>query len=103
MSFPEKPTTKDLSDVKEVKGFPSYNSSMAGGNMVTDKDPNFAGRGSDSEATHDVAAASMTDFGNAHTTPVLPGSEVEGSNKDLDVDEKGKGYSPQPLTWKDCH
>lgn len=101
MSFPEKPTTKDLSDTRELKGFPGYNSSMAGGNMVTDKDQNFAGRGSDSEATHDVAAASMTDFGNAHTTPVLPGSEAVGDTS-LGVDEKGSGYSPSAHTWKDC-
>jgi hypothetical protein len=100
MSFSEKPTTKDLSDIAELKKFPSFQSSMAGGNMVSDKDKNFAGQGSDSEASHDVVAGDVSWVGSAQNVPDLPGPETPAA--DLAVDEKGKGYSPTPLTWKDC-
>lgn len=97
MTFPEKPTTKSLSDIKELDGFPSFNSSMAGGQTVTNKDPNFAGQGSDSEATHDVTAHDLSYAGYGHDTPDLPGSNTPAS--ELDVDEKGSGYTPSAHTW----
>lgn len=100
MSFPEQPTTKDLSDIKELKKFPSFDSSMAGSNMITDKNPDFAGQGTPSEASQDVVGSKMTDFGDSHATPDLPGPETPASN--LDVKEKGSGYSPSAHTWKDC-
>lgn len=102
MSFSEKPTTKDLSDLPENKGFPAYHSSMAATNTVTDKDPNFAGRGTPSEATQDVVAKDVSYVGYSHDVPDLPGPEAVGDSA-LGVDEKGKGYNPTPLTWKDCH
>lgn len=100
MSFPEQPTTKDLSDIKELKKFPSFQASMAGGNMVSDKDKNFAGQGSDSEASHDVVAGDVSWVGSAQNVPDLPGPETPAS--ELGTDEKGSGYSPSAHTWKDC-
>jgi hypothetical protein len=96
--FPSKPTTQDLSSLPENQSFPSYFSSMAGGNMVTEKSPFFAGRGSDTEAVHDVTAASMTDFGNEQHTPVLPGPDAVEVKPD---DVKAGGYSPSARTWKE--
>jgi hypothetical protein len=102
MTFPAKPTTRDLSDIPENKPFPSYDSSMAGGNMITEKNPHFAGRGSDSEAVHDVVMATMTDFGNQQSPPVLPGAEAEGADGDVGVDVHATGYSPaSPRSWKE--
>jgi hypothetical protein len=100
MSFPEKPTTKDLSDTKELKSFPSYYSSMAAGNTVTDKDPNFAGQGTPSEATQDVIAKNVSYVGYAHEPPVLPGPDAETG--DVNTDVKDSGYTPSALTWKEC-
>lgn len=99
MSFPEKATTRDLSEIAENQDFPAYDSSMAGSNMVTEKNPHFAGQGSDSEATHDVVAASANWAGNMHNTPVLPGSDTPAS--DLDTDEPGSSYAPHPREWKE--
>jgi hypothetical protein len=101
MTFPAKPTTRDLSDIPENQAFPAYYSSQAGGNMVTEKNPHFGGRGSDTEAVHDVTAANMTDFGNEQHTPVLPGPEVENTDSEVNVDEKGSGYTPAARTWKE--
>lgn len=98
MTFPEKPTTKDVSEIPENQDFPAYHSSMAGGNMVTDKSPYFAGQGADSEGSHDVIAHNVDYVGFSHPTPVLPGPVTPES--ELDTDEKGSGYSPSPLTWK---
>lgn len=99
MSFPEQPTTKNLSDSKELKNFPGFGSSMGGGNMITEKDPNFGGQGSDSEASHDVVAHKMTDFGDIQHTPDLPGPVTPES--DLDTGSKGNGYTPSARTWKE--
>jgi hypothetical protein len=99
MTFPAKPTTKDLSGTKELSRFPSFDSSQAGGNTITEKNPDFGGQGSDSEATHDVVFHELTDFGNVHPTPDLPGPETPASS--LDVDEKGSGYTPSARTWKE--
>jgi hypothetical protein len=99
MTFPQKPTVRDLSDLKELKSFPSFSSSMAGGNMVTQKSEDFAGQGSDSEASHDVVAREMTDFGNAQKTPDLPGPETPAS--ELGTAEKGTGWTPAPPAWKE--
>jgi hypothetical protein len=99
-SFPEKPTTKDLSDTPEAQAFPSYYSSMGGGNMVTEKNPHFAGQGTDSEATHDVVAGNVDWVGNEQHAPVFGADKTPAS--DLDVDEKGSGYTPSARTWKDC-
>jgi hypothetical protein len=99
MTFPEKPTTTDLSNLPENQGFPAYNSSMAGGNTITNKDPRFAGQGTDSEATHDVVAGNLHSFGDAHDVPVLPGSKAPESG--LGTDVKDSGYTPSALTWKE--
>lgn len=99
MTFPAKPTTKDLSGTPELQDFPAYDASMAGGNMVTDKNKHFAGQGTDSEATHDVIAGNVNWVGDAQHAPVLPGPSTPAS--DLDVDEKGSGYSPSARTWKE--
>jgi hypothetical protein len=99
MTFPAKPTTKELSDTRELQKFPAFNSSMIGGNTVTDKNPDFAGQGSDSEATHDVVAHEVDYVGFSHPTPVLPGPETPAS--DLEVDEKGSGYTPSARAWKE--
>jgi hypothetical protein len=101
MSFSEKPTTKDLSDTKELKGFPAFHSSMAATNTVTDKDPNFAGRGTPSEATQDVVAKDVSYVGYSHEVPDLPGPEAVGDSA-LGAKEKGTSYSPSAHTWKDC-
>ena len=69
MTFPAKPTTQDLSD-RMPKGWPSFNASMAGGNMVTQPPP-FGAPGSDSEATHDVVAGDSDWIGDAHYVPDL--------------------------------
>lgn len=90
---------KDLSDIPENKEFPAYHSSMAGGNMVTEKNPHFAGQGSPSEATDDITAKDIDWVGYSHDTPVLPGEETPG--EDLDVFEKGTGYTPTARTWKE--
>ncbi len=102
MTFSEKPTTKDLSDIKELAGYPSYGSSMAGGNMVTEKNPHFAGRGSDSEASHDVVAGGVDWVGNQQETPRLPGPDAVGDDR-LKTDEKGSGFTASPLSWKELH
>lgn len=94
-----KATTEDLSSTKELAGFPSFNASMLGGNTVTNKDPNFSGQGSDSEATHDIAARDLDYAGYGHNTPDLPGAKTPAS--DLDVDEKGSGYAPSARSWKE--
>lgn len=101
MTFPEKPTTHDLSDIKELKHFPSFNSSMAGTNTITDKDPNFAGQGTPSEASSDVVAKNVSYVGFSHNPPDLPGAETTAS--EVDVDTKSTGYTPSPLTWKELH
>ncbi len=103
-TFPEKPTTQDLSDIPVLKRFPSMQSSMGGGNMVTEKldDGIFAGQGSDSEATHDVVAADVDWVGNIQHAPDLPGPMAVGDG-DLKTDEKGSGYTPKPLSWKGLH
>lgn len=98
MSFPEKPTCKDLSDAPEAQAFPGYYSSMGGGNMVTEKNPHFAGQGQDSEATHDVVAGNVDWVGNVQHVAVLPGPSDESH---VETDEKGSGYSPSPHTWKE--
>lgn len=95
----QKPTTEDLSNIAELDGFPAFSSSMAGGATVTDKNPHFAGQGSDSEASHDVTTSNVDYGGYGHNTPDLPGARTPAS--DLDTDEKGSGYSPSPRTWKD--
>lgn len=100
MTFSEKPTTKDLSSTKELASFPSFYSSMAATNTVTDKDPNFAGQGTPSEASQDVVTKNVSYVGYSHATPVLPGPAASAS--DLGTDEKGSGYTPSALTWKDC-
>ena len=103
MTFPSKPTTRDLSDLPENKGFPAYDSSMAGGNMVTRKNPYFAGRGSDTEAVHDVVVAKLTDFGNEQETPKLPGPEAV-TDGDLGTDVKATGNGPgSSHAWKELH
>jgi|ERR1700722_170071 len=99
MTFPAKPTTKDLSDTPEAKNFPAYNSSMAGGNMVTEKNPHFAGQGTDSEASHDVVAGNVDWVGNIQHAPVLPGAPTPES--DLKNYETGSGYTPKPRKWKE--
>lgn len=99
MSFPEKPTCKDLSSLPENQDFPAYHSSMAGGNMTTAKNPHFAGQGTDSEASHDVVAGNVDWVGNIQNTPVLPGPETPAG--DLSTDEEGSGYSPSARTWKE--
>jgi hypothetical protein len=102
MTFPGKPTTRDLSDLPENKDFPGYHSSMAGGNMVTNKDTRFSGQGTDSEATHDVVAGEVRWTGDAHDVPVF--SDTGTSAPDLDVDEKGSGGAPSTAsTWKGLH
>ncbi len=99
MSFSEKPTTKDLSDIKELKRFPGFDSSMAATNTVTDKNPDFAGQGTPSESTQDVVSRTTNYVGFSHATPELPGPEaVEGHTS---TDEKGSGYSPAVPTWKE--
>jgi hypothetical protein len=98
MSFPEKPTCKDLSDIPEGQAFPAFYSSMAGGNMVTDKNPHFAGQGRDSEATHDVVAGDVDWVGSAQNVPVLPGPSDDSH---VHTDETGGGYTPHPHTWKE--
>lgn len=98
--FPEKPTTKDLSDLKELKKFPGFDSSMAATNTITDKDPNFAGQGTPSEATTDVVAKNVSYVGYSHETPDLPGPDaVKG---ETGTDAKADGYTPSARTWKDC-
>jgi hypothetical protein len=97
---PAKPTTKDLSDTPEAQSFPSYFSSMAGGNMVTEKNPHFAGQGTDSEASHDVVAGDVDWVGSQQHVPVLPGDKTPAG--ELDTDEKGSGYTPSARTWKEC-
>lgn len=107
MTFPAKPTTHDLSSLPENQHFPAYDASMAGGNMITRKDPNFAGRGSDSEAVHDVVMATMTDFGNEQSPADLPGPEaVTDKNLTVDVpesDQDGLGMGSPQRTWKGMH
>jgi hypothetical protein len=100
MSFPEKSTCKDLSDTPEAQAFPAYYSSMAGGNMVTEKNPHFAGKGEDSEATHDVVAGNVDWVGNVQEVPILPGPSDE-SDLDSHEHEKGSGYSPSARAWKE--
>jgi hypothetical protein len=105
MTFPAKPTTRDLSDLPENKDFPSYSSSQAGTNTITNKDPNFGGRGSDSEATHDVVAGNVSWIGDAHDTPDLPGSEAV-TDKSLSVEiaeSAGPGFDSPQRTWKGMH
>jgi hypothetical protein len=94
-----RPTTEDLSDIKELKSFPGFDSSMLGGNTITDKNPDFAGQGSDSEATHDVVAHSLSYAGYSHATPALPGPDAVTGH--VGTDEKGDGYSPQHPAWKE--
>jgi hypothetical protein len=101
MTFPAKPTTHDLSDIRELKRFPSFNSSQAGGNMITEKNPDFAGQGSDSEAVHDVVMASMTDFGNQQSTPVLPGPDAAKGETGTAVRATGAGIGSAPRAWKE--
>ena len=107
MTFPAKPTTHDLSDLPENKGFPAYHASMAGGNSVTDKDPSFAGRGTPSEATAGVVAKGVSYVGFSHDTPGLPGPEaVTDKSLDVDVDksaEYGPGMGSPQRTWKGMH
>ena len=98
MTFPEKPTTKDLSSLPENQDFPGYGSSMSGSNLITAKNEHFAGQGSDSEATHDIIAGRLTDFGDVQHTPVLPGPSAESH---VNTDEKGSGYSPAAHVWKE--
>lgn len=97
--FPQEPTTKDLSDLPAGQGFPSYGSSMAGSNMVSEKNPHFSGQGTDSEATHDVVASDVDWVGNIQKAPTLPGEQTPAG--DLKTDEKGSGYSPAPCEWKE--
>lgn len=99
----QKPTTQDLSDLPENQNFPAYHSSQAGGNMVTEKSPFFSGRGSDTEAVHDVSASNMTDFGNEQNPPDLPGPDaVTDKNLNVDTDKGTSGYrTPPPRVWKD--
>ena len=98
--FPQEPTTKDLSDLPAGQGFPSYCSSMAGSNMVSEKNPHFSGQGTDSEASHDVVAADVDWVGNIQKAPVFT-HEVTPPASDLETDEKGTGYSPAPCEWKE--
>lgn len=102
MTFPAKPTTHDLSDIRELAAFPSFHSSMAGGNMVTEKSKFFAGRGSDTEAVHDVVAATMTDFGNQQSPPELPGPDAV-TDKDLGTDVKATGSAGSSRAWEKMH
>jgi len=99
MSFPEKPTCKDLSDTKELKRFPGFNSSMAATNTITDKNPDFAGQGTPSESTQDVVARTTSYVGYSHPTADLPGPEAV-SDSELHTDEKGSGYSPTTPAWE---
>ena len=96
---PDKNTVTDLSSLPENQNFPAYYSSMAGGNMVTEKNPHFGGQGSDSEASHDVVAGNVDWVGNMQEVPVLPPDGKDTSH--LTTDEKGSGYTPHPRTWKE--
>lgn len=96
---PKKVTVEDLSGIPENQNFPAYHSSMAGGNMVTEKNPHFSGQGTDSEATHDVIAGDVDWVGNAQNTPDLPGPATPAG--ELSTDETGSGYTPSPRTWKE--
>lgn len=96
---PGKVTVEDLSNLKELQNFPSYNSSMAGGNTVTDKDPNFAGQGIPSETTEDVTAHNVSYVGQSHDTVELTAEKTpEG---DVSTDEKSTGYTPSARAWKE--
>lgn len=101
MTFPEKPTIKDLSDLPENQDFPAYHSSMGGGNMVTNKSKFFSGQGTDSEATHDVIAGDVDWEGSSQDPAVLPGPETPAS--DLDTGLKSSGYSQPSHDWKELH
>ena len=92
------PTVENLSHLPENQNWPSYFSSMAGGNMITKKNPHFAGQGSDTEAVHDVAEAGMTDFGNIQEAPAL--TDEPNNDSQLSTDEKGSGYSPGSPSWE---
>jgi hypothetical protein len=100
MAFPSKPTTQDLSDRPELAGWPSFDSSMGGGNMITEKNPHFAGRGSDSEGTHDVVAHALTDFGNVQRTPPLPGPDAVGGEHAGTRTVTAGSHSPAAPAWK---
>jgi hypothetical protein len=100
MTFPEKPTTKDLSDLPANKAFPAYHSSMAAGNTVTTKDPNFGGQGTPSEATQDVVAKEFSYVGFSHDTPELPGPDADEAKPD---NVKASGYNPPAPAWKGLH
>jgi hypothetical protein len=95
-----KATVEDLSGTPVLKRFPAFNSSMAGGNMVSEKldEGIFAGCGSDSEATHDVVAGNVDWVGNVQGVPELPGPDAVGHDH-LDTDNKGSGYSPGGTDW----
>lgn len=95
---PDKCTVENLSSLPENQNFPGYYSSMGGGNMVTEKNPHFAGHGTDSEASHDVVAGNVDWVGNMQEVPVLPGPSSESH---VETDEKGSGYSPAARTWKE--
>jgi hypothetical protein len=98
----QKATTEDLSSTPVLQHFPSFQSSMAGGNTVTNKldvDGLNSGQGSPSEATSDVVAKNVQYVGYSHDPPVLPGPETSAS--DLGTDEKGTGYSPAAPAWKE--
>lgn len=97
---PNKITVEVLSGMPENQAFPSFHSSMAGGNTITEKDPYFGGRGSRSEATHMVMAHELHDFGDITDTPVLA-AESESKEAELNTDEKGSGYTPTPRAWKE--
>jgi hypothetical protein len=95
--FEGQPTVENLSHLPENENWPSYYSSMAGGNMVTKKNPHFAGQGSDTEATHDVVAGNVDWVGNIQAAPILTDEpSVEG---DIHTDNKGSGYSPGGTDW----
>lgn len=96
---PNKLTVEDLSATPEAKNFPSYFSSMGGGNMITEKSPHFAGQGTDSEASHDVVAKDVDWVGYMQEAPVLTNDKTPEGN--VSTDDKGSGFKPTPMTWKE--
>ncbi len=103
MSFPEKPTTKDLSDTAVLKRFPGFDSSMSATNTITDKleaDGLNSGQGTPSEATQDVVSHNANYVGFSHQTPDLPGPDAITSG--LSTDEKGSaGHDSAIHPWKE--
>jgi hypothetical protein len=98
MSFPEKSTCKDLSDLPENKRFPTYGASMAGGN-ATSEVPVMGAPGTESEGYALVWDTAHHDFGDPTHPADLPGPAT--SEGELSTDEKGSGHSPAAPAWKE--